>query len=369
MAIYGMKDAANLMLIDKVTGLPVLFIDYANATSSEWTSEQVFATKKGTNAIRWDNARTGTLTVDTEMFDFGLLAMVMGSEVENGTSDVFTRVQATLDGSKQVDLGANAEIDPDTLSVIKLKRDLVEHDGMPLINTSNQIAGLPAMVTQVQVQANAIDAKIGFPAVAKAEKYIIKRNGEVIGEPTANSFIDTGLTPESKVTYTVTAMNSIGSSPESALVEVTMAASGVTEYSLFTATTKAIADAAANVGQVLEVTAGQVVYSFENGVITFNDYAIAGENYAIYYMEPTENVKTISINANKFPSNYEIFANATIREQETGQDELVQIHYKNAKPQSNFSLVQSATEPTSLSIVFDLFPDNKQDLAEIKVVQ
>ena len=48
MATYGMKDAANLTLVNKKTGNIDLFLDYANATSSEWTSERVFATKKGT---------------------------------------------------------------------------------------------------------------------------------------------------------------------------------------------------------------------------------------------------------------------------------------------------------------------------------
>ena len=46
MSIYGMKDAADLILVNKATGLVDLYIDYANATTSEWTSESVYATKK-----------------------------------------------------------------------------------------------------------------------------------------------------------------------------------------------------------------------------------------------------------------------------------------------------------------------------------
>ena len=364
-----MKDAADLIIIDKITGLPVLFIDYANATSSEWSSDQVFATKKGTNAIRWDNARTGTLTLDSEMFDFGLLAMIMGADVKDGKADIFTRVEATIDDSRVIDLGGNSEIEAGTVSVIKLKRDLIEHDGLPLPNASGQNNGLPEMVTKVNISANDTSAKITFPKVAKAERYVIKRGGETVGEPTSTSFVDSGLTPESKHQYTVTAVNSVGSAPESAIVEVTFAAEGVKEFSSFTATEQAIKNAANNQGSLNQTGAGQVAYTFENGEVTLNEHALPGEHYAVYFMEPTENVRTLSINADKFPGNYEIYANANIREQETGRDELVQIHYKNAKPQSNFSLVQSATEPTSLSVVFDLFPDNKKDLAEIKVVQ
>lgn len=362
-----MKDAANLIILDKVTGLPVMYIDYANATSSEWTSDQVFATKKGANAIRWDNARTGTLTLDTELFDFGLLAMIMGSDVEEGKTDIFTRVNGTLDSTLTLDLGAHSEIDPDTVSVIKLKQDLVEHDGAPIPTVEGDVAGLPAGVSKVIVAVNDTSAKVTFAKSAKATKYVVKRDGTVVGEPTTNSFVDTGLTPESKAKYTVTAVNGLGSSAESAEVEVTLAAKDVKEFSNFEATPEAIKEAEKNKGG-LTSGAGQVSYKLENGVITFTN-ALAGESFAVYFMEPTENVKSIAISAEKFPSNYEIFANATIREQETGKDELVQIHYKNAKPQSNFSLVQSATEPTSLSVVFDLFPDNKKELAEIKVIQ
>lgn len=369
MAIYGMKDAANLVIIDKVTGLPVLYIDYANATSSEWSSEAVYATKKGTNAIRWDNARTGTLTLDTELFDFGLLAMVMGSDVKEGKSDIFTRVEAGLDESRTIDLGVDSEIELETISVIKLKQDLVEHDGLPLPNETGENGSLPKQIIQVNVAANDTTAKITFGKSDKADRYIIKRDGEVVGEPTSNSFVDNGLTPEKKVTYTVTPANSFGKAPESPVVEVTTTADGVKEFATFAPTAQAIKNAEKNKGEVTSAGAGSVAWSYADGEIKFNKNALPGEHYAVYFMEATENVRSISIHADKYPGNYEIFANATIREQETGKDELVQIHYKNAKPQSNFSLTQSASEPTNLSVVFDLFPDTKQELAEIKVVQ
>lgn len=362
-----MKDAANLIVIDKVTGLPALFIDYANATSSEWSSDQVFATKKGTNAIRWDNARTGTLTVDTELFDFNLLAMVMGSDVHEGKSNIFTRVNGTLESDFKLDLGIKSEIDESTITVIKLKRDLVEHDGNPIPTAEGNVNGLPAIVEKINISANDTSAKITFPKVAKADRYIIKRGGEVVGEVLTNSFVDTGLTPEAKLSYTVTATNSLGSAAESGAIEVTMSAEGVKEFKNFEVK-KEVAEAAAKLKGKLAGVVGQVSYKYADGVITFTG-ALEGESYAVYFMEQADNVRTITISADKYPSNYEIFANATIREQETGADELVQIHYKNAKPQSNFSLVQSATEPTSLSIVFDLFPDNKNELAEIKAVQ
>ena len=101
--------------------------------------------------------------------------------------------------------------------------------------------------------------------------------------------------------------------------------------------------------------------------ITLSENSVPGDTYAIYYLEKA-NGRTISIKSDKFAGSYEIFATAQIREQETGRDELVQIHYFNAKPQSNFTLTQDATAPASLSIVFDLLPSGN-DLAEFKVVK
>ena len=45
-----------------------------------------------------------------------------------------------------------------------------------------------------------------------------------------------------------------------------------------------------------------------------------------------------------------------MKERDTGRNELIQIHYLNAKPQSNLSLTMSANEPTNFNVVFDLIP-------------
>ena len=84
-------------------------------------------------------------------------------------------------------------------------------------------------------------------------------------------------------------------------------------------------------------------------------------------MKNVENVRTLTIEANKFPGNFEIFADTKIRPADGTDDIVAQFHYFNAKPQSNFTLTQSATEPTSLSIVFDIMPE-KGVLAEFKAI-
>ena len=366
MATYGMKDAANLTLVNKKTGNIDLFLDYANATSSEWTSERVFATKKGTNAIAWDTNRTGTLTIESEIFDLSYLAMVLGSEIVKGTNGIVKRETVTLDASKQLQLGGN--IDENSVSVLKLKEDLIEHDGAPIPATTGALALLPAIPRNVKVNSNDKTAIITFDDSEGAVTYEIKRAGATVGTVTDNSFTDTGLTPATLYAYTVIAVNEFGTSPVSAVVSATTSANGVTTRTLTQATAPAITTAEAGSGTLNAEATNMVTFNMVGNIVQFNDKALAGEHYAVYYTENVDNVRTIEISAKKFPDSYEIFADATIREQESGVDEFVQIHYKKARPQSNFTLTQSATEPTSLSVVFDLFADKNDVLAEMKVV-
>ena len=367
MAIYGMKDAANLIMVDKKTGQPAMYIDYANATSTEWTSEAVFATQKGSNAIRWDGARNGTLTLETETFEFGLLAMVMGSDIAKGRSNIFERLVGKIDKTRKVKIGEAISIDSDTLSVIKLKKDEVEHDGAALYNATTATNNLPAQVKDVTVAVNATTAKVNFPKVATAEAYQVLRDGSVVGTVTTNEFVDTGLTPAKAYEYVIVPTNTFGKGAASAKVVPTTSASGVTDLTQFVATAQAKIDAASNIGEVKPPETGVVTYSYTDGVITFSEEAVPTDVYAIYFMKNVENVRTLTIEANKFPGNFEIFADTKIRPADGTDDIVAQFHYFNAKPQSNFTLTQSATEPTSLSIVFDIMPE-KGVLAEFKAI-
>ena len=366
MSTYGMKDAANLVMISKKTGDVALYLDYANATSSEWTSERVFATKKGTQAIAWDSNRTGTLTVDSEIFDLSYLALAIGSEVVKGHNDILKREVITINESRMSKL--DGLIEAGSVSAIKLKEDEVEHDGTPLVSTTGNEALLPSIVRNVSVAANADSAQISFDVSNQAVSYEIKRDETVVGTTTTNSFTDTGLTPDTAYGYTITAINGYGTAPVSAEVEVLTSAVGVTGRTQYTATPAAITAAELLGGVLNESGTNTVTFKYDGGKVQFNDKAVVGDKYAIYYLETIDNTRTITISSKKFPDSYEIYADARIREQETGNDEFVQIHYKNARPQSNFTLTQSATEPTSLSVVFDLLPDREQNLAEMKIV-
>jgi len=355
--IFGIKDAADLILVNKRTGNIDLYIDYANATSSEFTSESVSATAKGVTAIIWDGNRSGTLTLDAEVFDINLIPLLLGSEIKSGKSDIMQREDAELDASLAIRLeGDGYSIKPETVSIFKLNSlHDPSHVGAPLHNDSKAALNLPAQVKDVAVSMTDTTARITFPRVADAKGYIVLRNGTEVADTQSNEYTDTGVTAEIEYAYTVRAYNDFGRGPLSAEVDATASASGVTTPVTFTATSAKKLASAGNTGEVNSPDVDEVTFSLVNGVVQFTN-ALPGEAYAVYYMEETDNVQTFEISADKFADNYEIFATSMMKERDTGRNELIQIHYLNAKPQSNLSLTMSANEPTNFNVVFDLIP-------------
>jgi hypothetical protein len=249
-ALYGIKDCANLSLFDLATGKPVLFTDYANVSTNEWTSERVYANSKGTRAIAWDYDRQGTLAVEMEVFDLKWLAVVAGSELKTGEASIAKREVVKVPASKTVQLSGSAI--EGSIQVVPVGADEIEHIGEAL----EEVTELP---TQGQFSTTASE-------------------------------------------------------------------------------------------------------------ITFATDAVEGTAYAVYYLVLDSEAKTMTISADKFPKAFRVIADALIREKETGKDEFVQIEYPNARPQSNFTITMSATEPTNLAVTFDLFPNKDKAIAEYKII-
>jgi hypothetical protein len=252
MALYGIKDCANLTLFDLATGKPVLYSDYANVSTNEWSAERVYANSKGVRAIAWDYDRQGTLQVEMEVFDLKWLAVLAGSDVVEGESQIAKREVVRVGAGKTATLAGSPVAG--SVQVVPLGADEIEHIGEPLVE------------------------------------------------------VPTGST--------------------------------------------------VNTGQ----------FSVDGNTITFASDAVEGTPYAVYYLVNDSQTKTITISADKFPKAFKIVADALIREKETGKDEFVQIEFPNARPQSNFTITMSATEPTNLQVTFDLFPNKDKAIATYKII-
>ena len=93
----------------------------------------------------------------------------------------------------------------------------------------------------------------------------------------------------------------------------------------------------------------------------------AGEKIVVYYMQSQTSAKSFTIESDKFPENFEVYADTMIRNT-AGDDEFVQIHYLNVKPQSNFTITMDANNITTLSVTFDVLKDsNSNDMAEYTI--
>lgn len=130
MALYGIKDCANLQLFDKATGKPVLFADYANVSTNEWDSDRVYATSKGTSAIAWDSNRRGTLQVEMEVFDLQWLAIVLGSDIKKRETQVSKREVIHVGADKKATLSGSPI--KGSVAVVPVGADEIEHIGEPL---------------------------------------------------------------------------------------------------------------------------------------------------------------------------------------------------------------------------------------------
>lgn len=104
MNIYGIKDSANVTIKRKSDGKVFLYADYATTSTNEWQASNVYAKSKDVNAIRWDYGREGTLKLEFEIFDLKLISMLVGSEFEKGTNNIYIREVLTVSNTNTVTL-------------------------------------------------------------------------------------------------------------------------------------------------------------------------------------------------------------------------------------------------------------------------
>ena len=91
MANFAIKDAMDLKITKSGEGSPLMTIDFLDVCSFGRNTENVFAKKKGINAIAFAGTTEGTLSINSEMTNIDLLAMQLGA-VKTGESMKATAV-------------------------------------------------------------------------------------------------------------------------------------------------------------------------------------------------------------------------------------------------------------------------------------
>ncbi|MGL5718481.1 MAG: hypothetical protein ACRCX2_36090 [Paraclostridium sp.] len=79
MANFAIKDAMDLKITKIGQSTPLMTVDFLNSCSFERNTENVFAKKKGINAIAFAGTTEGTFSMNSEMTNTDLLAMQLGA--------------------------------------------------------------------------------------------------------------------------------------------------------------------------------------------------------------------------------------------------------------------------------------------------
>ena len=79
MANFAIKDAMDLKITKVGESTPAVTVDFLNSCSFERNTENVFAKKKGINAIAFAGTTEGTFSMGSEMTNMDLLGMQLGA--------------------------------------------------------------------------------------------------------------------------------------------------------------------------------------------------------------------------------------------------------------------------------------------------
>lgn len=125
-----------MQIISQVTGKPVLYCNYAQTSSIDFTADSVYAMNKSTKAIRWDKQREGTFKTEMEVFETKWLSLLFGTSMSSSTKSIAKREVLDVQSGG---LGASLAVapKPGSLVIFILNADSVSHG-------IEQTAGTPA---------------------------------------------------------------------------------------------------------------------------------------------------------------------------------------------------------------------------------
>lgn len=103
---FANRDVCDVSILDYVTQKPIMYIDYANATSTDLTGENVYAYggHGHVKRVTFSGERAGTLTIETQVQSFELYQLITGGTLSD-TAKIVKREVLTA-GSDGLTLSA-----------------------------------------------------------------------------------------------------------------------------------------------------------------------------------------------------------------------------------------------------------------------
>lgn len=131
-ANFANREVADLMLVDYSTKKLFLNVDWANVTSTSFDGDRVFATggQGAPNRVQFDGSRTGTLTIEAQVYPVKVFQMLSGNDLGTEASFLKREKVKAADATK---LTVSEEI-ADTTNVQVFKAD--DDMGTEIANTA-----------------------------------------------------------------------------------------------------------------------------------------------------------------------------------------------------------------------------------------
>lgn len=184
---FANRDVCDVSILDYVTQKPIMYIDYANATSTELTGESVYAYggHGHVKRVTFTGERAGTLTLETQVQTFELYQLITGGTLSD-TAKVVKREVLTA-GSDGLTLSATP-VD-DTVNVYAATDDCgtaIEASVAGSKVTGTGItSGNEYIVYYIEEKSNVKSVSIGAQSFPKnvtihGETYMTTESGETI---------------------------------------------------------------------------------------------------------------------------------------------------------------------------------------------
>lgn len=177
--IFGIKDAADLILKRKKDNKIILSSDYFNVSTNASTANRVYAMKKGVKAIAWDGEKESTLTLQAEVYDLKWLGILSGDDMIKGEQDIIQRQVLQVSSGKIV---LKTKPLSGTFNLFTLESDKISHvDELSVTATASPEVGKyifdSADATGKTVKVNSVTCPDGSFVVAY---YMIKSSANTV---------------------------------------------------------------------------------------------------------------------------------------------------------------------------------------------
>jgi hypothetical protein len=175
---FAIKDAGNLVFINKATGVPAFYSEDANSFEFKYSAESVYAKAKGNKAIAFEGETTCELKVEYEVIQFAQLSVMMASDVVDANNHELSRTfKGRLDGSKKITI-KNAKPVEGSISVFKLAPDGQEFEQKYEAKLQQQAKDAEITVSTEGAKAKDMVIVFYMEAMPKIKTITMKDNGE-----------------------------------------------------------------------------------------------------------------------------------------------------------------------------------------------